>query len=177
LAKDLGELAKLRGKVEEQFFRRLAFRNVLPVFEAFLSNLRSRAIEAHGHGKVVPTAKAMEELEEETPRLKGMLREAVRCHAETRGATTLPGSTLRIPPQLDSCVSVRNRLIHPKRILYMEASNDEVASLVAMLAWFEHLSDWASAAEPQSIGQIRKEVNQSFESVQARVGREPEGAV
>jgi hypothetical protein len=158
LAKDLGELAKFKGKVEEPFFRRLTIRNFFPVFEAFLNHLKVRAVEAHKYGKVTLTEKALEELNDPAPRLRDALKVAFRSYAQARGTTMPLGNTLQIPSEFDTCVRVRNRLIHPRRLLDMKVSDEEVASLVAMLTWFKQLADWSSAAEIQYIRQIRNQI-------------------
>jgi len=179
LGQDLGELSKLRGKVDEAFFRRLTFRNFFSLLDAFIANLKARALEAEKYGKVTFSEKTKIVLEEgywqtaeggerqwvtQRPRTKDNIRIGLGAYAEARGCGTPLQQFAPLPPRFDTCLEVRNRITHPKRLAHMQIASDELAALVSVIEWFQKIRQWAAEQEQAYIQKIRNSVKQSVDS-------------
>lgn len=181
---DLKSLASLKGKVNDQFTKRMLVRVSFSLIEAFLNVLRGRILDSLKHEEYDFSKNDMRILLEgdytasedgkviiamKYPAVEKALPRIIKMLAETRGYPPIIKDVTEIPDYFSKAKDVRDRLTHPKKYEDLMISDEETQYAAKSLQWFLKLHAWTAEAEKHYLQESSKKINASIEAQRERL--------
>ena len=184
LVKELQAVVAIRGRIAERHWRRIFLRSLFAMIESSVSQMKGRALEIEGYGKVEFSAKLLKILNEGSrvaqddgtiewefvrPGTKENVKAAVRAFAKSLGTETPLGGEARLPSGFSVALGARNRVTHPKGLQDLAVSDEEVSAGLEILQWFMKMAKWSKDQELRNIDEIRSEMNRQFDELRQQI--------
>ena len=177
IGEDLRSLASLKGKINDQFAKRMLVRVSFSLIEAFLNVLRGRILDSLKYEKYDFSKNDIRILLEgdyaasedgkiifsmRYPSVEKALPKIINMLAATRRYPPIIKDGADIPDYFCKAKDVRDRLTHPKKHEDLTISNEEAQCAAKTLQWFMQLHSWTADAEKHYLHESSKKMHASI---------------
>lgn len=183
VAEDLKHVTSMRGKVDEQFYRRSLIRTMFSLIDAFCYHLKQESLSVAKHNPITFSKRTLEVLTETRinksiegsqttrpyyPSPQENLRVAIRTYAKVKSGF-VPDHIRHHPIVFAISKKIRDRITHPKAADDLVVSNEEFREAILLLQWLQAVFDWQTEQELAWIDLLKQQSHAMFEESIRRI--------